>query len=134
MPSIAVSLPRQERGRSGDPSMPGISNILSMSVPPDTAGSIKGNPYVARRSTPCWPLGSLDEINRPYLMTASARGLGQRACIFGHALKNAAVPNLLLVAATVFIIAILQAVVVSISDDQALPLTVPGQTLSLSAR
>jgi peptide/nickel transport system permease protein len=34
----------------------------------------------------------LDEISKPYVTTARAKGLRDRAAIFGHALKNAAIP------------------------------------------
>ena len=34
----------------------------------------------------------LDEIAKPYVVTARAKGLREQACIYGHALKNAAIP------------------------------------------
>ena len=34
----------------------------------------------------------LDEVGKPYVTTARAKGLRERAAIFGHALKNAAIP------------------------------------------
>jgi peptide/nickel transport system permease protein len=34
----------------------------------------------------------LDEVGKPYVTTARAKGLRDRAAIFGHALKNAAIP------------------------------------------
>lgn len=34
----------------------------------------------------------LDEVGKPYVTTARAKGLQERAAIFGHALKNAAIP------------------------------------------
>jgi peptide/nickel transport system permease protein len=34
----------------------------------------------------------LDEISKPYVVTARAKGLADRVCFFGHALKNAAIP------------------------------------------
>jgi peptide/nickel transport system permease protein len=34
----------------------------------------------------------LDEIGKPYVVTARAKGLAERACIYGHTLKNAAIP------------------------------------------
>jgi len=34
----------------------------------------------------------IDEINKPYMVTARAKGLADRACTYGHALKNAAIP------------------------------------------
>jgi peptide/nickel transport system permease protein len=34
----------------------------------------------------------LDEVNKPYVTTARAKGLRERVAIFGHALRNAAIP------------------------------------------
>jgi peptide/nickel transport system permease protein len=34
----------------------------------------------------------LDEVSKPYVTTARAKGLRERAAIFGHALRNAAIP------------------------------------------
>jgi peptide/nickel transport system permease protein len=40
----------------------------------------------------------LDELSRPYVTTARAKGLAERAAVFGHALRNAAIPIITLTA------------------------------------
>lgn len=34
----------------------------------------------------------LDEMSKPYVMTARSKGLAERVCTFGHAFRNAAIP------------------------------------------
>jgi peptide/nickel transport system permease protein len=34
----------------------------------------------------------LDEMNKPYVVTARSKGLAERVCTFGHAFRNAAIP------------------------------------------
>jgi peptide/nickel transport system permease protein len=34
----------------------------------------------------------LDEVNKPYVTTARAKGMTEKVCIYGHAFRNAAIP------------------------------------------
>lgn len=74
-----------------------IQEILPMLVLPALTATLVLLAYIARLTR----AGVIEELKRPYVRTATLKGLPQRSVIFKHVLRNALLPTITVVAISV---------------------------------